>query len=76
MNHNTLKIELMFFSGSITHMLQILVCVRSYNITSMFIVSVENMHRLPMRTHLNNFFEKDPYKNIATVFLKKDFNDF
>lgn len=45
MNDNALKIELIFFSGRITHTLHILIykLIWSYNMTSRFVVSVENM---------------------------------
>ena len=45
-NHNALKIELFFFffSGSITHMLQILICIRSCISTFEFAVCGEKMH--------------------------------
>lgn len=45
MNNNALEVKLIFFSGRLTHTLHILICIRSYNITSKFVVSVEDMSK-------------------------------
>lgn len=76
MNDNALKIEfILFFSGRMTHMLHVLICIRSYNITSKFVISIEN-RQIANKNSFEQFLEKDAYKNIVTVFLRKYFNNF
>lgn len=70
MNDNALKIEFIFFSERITHTLHILICIRSY-----IVVSIENTY-IANKSSFEQLLEKDVYKNIVTVFLRKYFNNF